>query len=281
MSTYRRMSVRATHRRLPLVALALAAALLALPVCGATAADKVVISETGTRVTVEAHNARLSEVLDRMKETLKLKFTYTDRVELDRVVEGRTSGSLREVMAWLVPNGGFMLHYDDEANATRATRISFMGASKGGGAARPATAARSGSTPGSAQSTPIVTSAPPPVTPVTPTAVEPTHSPEPTTAANQPTPAPAGGISNDAIVSVADQLRASTQAQMGNAAASGGSGGSGGASSGPAFMQSQGGGSQGTLQEQAARSQQLAIQQLQALMNAYKAACTGNPNGPC
>ena len=68
---------------------------------------------------------------------------------------------------------------------------------------------------------------------------------------------------------------------MGNAAASGGSGGSGGASSGPAFMQSQGGGSQGTLQEQAARSQQLAIQQLQALMNAYKAACTGNPNGPC
>ena len=265
-----------TRLRTSVAGIALAMCLFGAPLGYAAPAEKISVTDAGSRVTVEAHNATLNEVFERMTAQLKIKFVYTERLDLTRVIDGRTSGSLKDVMAWLVPSGGFMMLYgEDDANAARVTRISFVSTSAGGGKPGPMPSHKAMVTPASTPaSTPLISQAPP-----TPPAVTPGPAPAPTTAAAAAAP-PVAPESRDVAVSVADQLRASTmQTQTANAASAGGGSGS----NEPAFMQggNGNGGSQGSLQEQAARSQQLAVQQLQALMGAYKAACTGNPLGPC
>ena len=246
--------------------------LVCVPVGGASAADaKIVIKQTSGGLTVETHGATLREVLDRMSGELKIRFSNSDRVDLTRSIDGRTSGSLRDVMAWLVPDGSFVVLYDDatdsDGKAVRIQRISFL--SRG-----PQKPVKGGNHPvGPTNSAPkvtvtpdthVVTAAPPPVAPtVAPTAVPAPAAPPAQAAADEPR-------------SVTDQLRAAT-----NQLASSSGSSEGGQSQTPAFLNGPGDGSQQSLQQQAARSQALAVEQLNALMNAFKAACTGNPNGPC
>ena len=239
--------------------------------------DKVAVLDAGTFVTVEAHNATLAEVLDRIGERLKITFTNTDRINLQQVVDGRKSGPLREVMEWLVPTGGFVMLYEERTpNDKRPARVERIGfVAWGNKSAEP-----SGTSTGPAK--PAVTEKTTPNIPMQTNAGSSTQAKPATPSARdlkagKPDVADTGGEGD--IKSVAEQLRAASpntqldiEAQAHDPT---------GQAPLPAFLRPQSDVAQTTLQQQQERSQALAVEQLRALMGAYKAACTGNPKGPC
>jgi hypothetical protein len=264
-----------------LVALFAFAGLLVQPVSAAEPqkTDKVAVLDAGTFVTVEAHNATLGEVLDRMGERLKISFNNTDRVDLTRIVDGRTSGSLRDVMTWLVPNGGFVMLYEErkpgDNRPAHVERIGFV--AWGTQTARPGEPSSRPAKPGVASAgVPAPAARTPSGAGVTPGKAA-TQSADKSKEGSKPNIADTGGAGE--LKSVAEQLRsATTNAQLdvdrqahdptGQAPL-------------PAFLQPQSDVSQTSLQQQAQRSQALAVEQLRALMGAYSAACKGTPGAPC
>ena len=249
--------------------------------------DRVAVLDAGTFVVVEAHHATLGEALAALGTRLGITLENTDRVDLARVVDGRRSGSLIEIVRWLAPDQNFVLLYEErrpnDPRPPRIERIGFLdtGKAPGEGTAAPrpmATAPPENMGRDAVVATPIV--------------------PVPRAGGGPRSGAPAGGgglgedLRDDGskpelsytpmseIKSVAEQLRAATPAAQLQIERDARAPDRIGAP--PEFLRPQSDAAQTTLQQQAQRSQALAVEQLQALMEAFKAICrSAKGGGPC
>jgi hypothetical protein len=262
----------ANRIRAALVALGLL--LLPAAVQGAERAPpepRVVVLDAGTFITVEARQAKLGEVLERLSQHLNVELFNTDRLDLQRIVSGRRSGPVDDIMRWLVPNGGFILISEDPSAKNlrpKLARIGFLG-------------------PGGATPADIASAAM--GKPVDPAAVETkraTAAPDfaaGSGAGKQTRPSATEiaigkpdtlSTSKSEIKSVVEQLETATpHAQLSVEAAARDPSGN---SPLPAFLAPQGNVAQLTLEQQMERSQALAVEQLRALMDAFNAACKGD-----
>jgi hypothetical protein len=261
-------------RRVALVALALA---LLPPEASAGAPDpgveRVAVLDAGTFLVVEVNQATIGEVLQRLAAHLKTELVNTNQLDLDRVIDGRKSGSLIEVIRWLVPEGGFIVISNQpepgDPHLPKPLRITFLRP----GAATPSDIANA-----------VVGK------PVDPAEVKSPQYAAPSASARSA----ANGVSRQSgpsdadlaagkpdipstpkseIKSVAEQLEAQTPlAQLAIEAAAHDPMGQ---SPPPAFLAPQSDVAQLTLEQQMERSQALAVEQLGALMRAYRAAQQG------
>jgi hypothetical protein len=248
------------------------AALAATPNAG----QKVAVLDAGSAIRVEAENATVGEVLEALRTQLNITFFNMDRIDQSRVVSGSRFGSVNDVMAWLVPNGGFVIIYKEqergESKPLRAERIGFL---EGGNptpglpnapapiAARPVEA--NGKSVSGANR----------VTAVAPSAKRLFRRPSKADQEAGKPDVPDSGRSE--IRSVAEQLRGATplaqldterQANDPNRPL-------------PDFLRSYGDAAQTTLQQQQQRTQALAAEQLRGLIGALGAACRGTAGSPC
>jgi hypothetical protein len=231
-------------------------------------ADRVAVLDAGTFLRVEAHNATLGDVLDQLKAHLKLRVTNTQLLDLSRIVDGSKAGTPLEIVKWLAPGANFFIIYDEpdpwETKPRKLEQIGFLSP----GTAVPPTAAE----PGLGGQTGTVD------------AVAVTGSPVPhdgdamaSTSAdnrdNELKPVVPSSTPKSEIMGVADQLRAATpEAQL---AIEQQAHSSDPQTPLPGFLQSNQDVAQTTLQQQQERSQALAVEQLSALMEAYKAVNRG------
>lgn len=104
------------------------AAELKVPIATTSDPPKVSVLDGGDVVVVEAHEATIGEVIDAMRSRLKLTFSNTERVDLTAVVDGSRSGTISHILSWLIPNGGFVISYQDSRPGTirRPAEITFL-----------------------------------------------------------------------------------------------------------------------------------------------------------
>ena len=249
--------------------------------------DRVTVLDAGTFLVVEAHGARLAEVLQHLETHLKITFANRERLDLSRIVDGRRVGTAFDVMRWLVPNHSFVLLYEERTSGdTRKPRLERIGFLNMGAAAT-----TGGSAPVSAGAAPPE-GVPGGVTRATETALPGGVLPGSRIPDSGAGTAAGPDLRHDGskpdmpstpmteIKSVAEQLRAATpEAQLEierHAHAPGLRGAP------PEFLRPHSDAAQTTLQQQAERSQALAVEQLRALMDAFKSACQGAMgDGPC
>jgi hypothetical protein len=232
-------------------------------------AERMAVLDAGTFVVVEVHQAKLGEVLRYLASHLKAELSNADQLDLERVIDGRKTGSLSEVIRWLVPEGGFILISEPakpgDPHPLKLVRIGFLrpgdampssiasaAVGKPGNPvqlapreeAAPSPGARSAVTGGRRQSRPLAADldAGKPDIPSTP---------------------------KSEIKTIAEQLEAQTPtAQLAIEAAARDPSGEGPP---PAFLAPQSDVAQLSLEQQMERSQALATEQLRALMEAYRA----------
>jgi hypothetical protein len=231
-------------------------------------AERVTVLDAGTFIVVEAHQATLGDVFDTLATRLGITFSNTERVDLARSVDGRRLGTVLEVMRWLVPDHGFVLLYEertsDDARTPRLERIGFL--SSGRTATTNDIDARSSESV-TAASGPARSVRLAPVGGDSAVVGSPAEEPELPNDGTKPE-VPSTPMSE--IKSVAEQLWAATPAAQlaiereAHAPA--------GPEAPPEFLRPQSDVSQTTLQQQAERSQALAVEQLRVLMDAFKAA---------
>jgi hypothetical protein len=240
---------------------------------GLETADRIAVLDAGTFLRVEAHNATLGEMLDRLKAHLKIEVSDSQILDLTRVVEGSKTGTPLEIMQWLAPGASFILIFDrpkpGEAKPGRLERIGFLG---------------TGAAPPSAIASAAIGK------PVDPIEVKPPQEATPSPSARSPargnglqsTPSAADlaagkpdipSTPKTEIKTVAEQLDAQTPtAQLAIEAAARNPGNQ---IAPPAFLAPQSDGAQLSIEQQMERSQALATEQLRALMEAYRAVRQG------
>ncbi len=253
-------------------------------------AERVVVLDAGSFLLVEAHQATLGAVLDRLSTHLQITLSHTNRLDLSRTVHGHTTGTVFEVVQWLVPQTSFVLLYEarkpSDAKPPRLQRIHFLstGTASDAVAAAPSEAPPAGVHPPS-NSNPVLTglgTVPGSGTSLAgasalshPTAQPPQHQ-----TVSDPLKPNVPYTVRSEIKNVAEQLQAATPAaqlaidDLAHADDPLGPP--------PAFLQPHSDVAQTTLAQQAERAQALAVAQLRALMEAYEAACQGaKAPGPC
>jgi hypothetical protein len=262
------------------------------------AAERVAVLDAGSFIVVEAHGAKLGEVLDRIAARLKAELVInTTGLPLDRTIDGRTRGTVAEVLRWLVPGFGFVLIFDQpqkgDSRPPKLVRIWLTKPGERGVAAvvdaaagKPAEAAKWKATPEEGAKGKATTGKAPSRTAASVSA----GATGPGKRSRSSSADVAAGKSDipstpkSEIMSVAEQLQAQTpQAQLAIEAAARNPARQGPP---PAFLAPQSDATQLSLQQQTERSQALAVEQLRRLMDAYKAACGGTgqgggQNNPC
>lgn len=185
----------------------------------------------------------VDQILQQMQSHLRVPFINIRQIDLTRRVSGERSGSVKRIMEWLVPTGGFVLSYHapakliaEDSDITQITFVAGAGPSFN---------------PAMASSLAI-------------------------------SPAPAVAPSNGTRSSVGTQ-RAQTDDTSQNVALPRGNdnpvpatrplSSPGGVATGASTQQ--------TAQQQLQRTQASATSQVQALLAAFRAACVGAPNGIC
>ena len=239
--------------RVSLVGLALALLPAGLLADTREPADRVTVLNAGTFLILEVHQTKLGDVLNRLAAHLKAELFNTDRLNLERIIDGRKRGSLEEVLRWLVRDGGFIIISEepkpgdprppklagstDRSKIRDALRSVCCGAGEAIG-------------PGDwAKAKADIAAGKPDI---------------PSTSASE-------------IMNIAEQLEAQTpKAQQAVEAAAHDPTGQ---SPIPAFLTPQGDTAQLSLQQQIERSQALAVEQLGQLMQAYKTVCRGLQSG--
>jgi hypothetical protein len=241
------------------------------------AADRVGILDAGTFLRVEAHNATLTEVLDRLKPRLKIRVTNSELLDLSRRVNGSKTGTALEVVQWMAPGASFILIYDGpkpgETKPRKLERIGFLSS----GTAVPSTGAAAPSAPApesptSAASTTTSVGLPKPQR----GAAVPTNTASPSPDEKLKPGVPPSTPKSE-IMGVADQLRAltpETQLAIEQQARSPDP-----QTPSPGFLQPNQDAAQTTLQQQQERSQPLAVEQLRTLMEAYAAVSRARASG--
>jgi hypothetical protein len=98
--------------------------------------QRVSALEARSFISIEARQATVGEVLATMQSQLKVTFSDSDRIDLYRVVDGQKSGSMKSVLQWLVPNGSFVLIYEEQSAGSikerRVERVAFLGSGNKG-----------------------------------------------------------------------------------------------------------------------------------------------------
>jgi hypothetical protein len=259
---------------------------------GPVAGDRVAVLDAGTFLRVEAHHATLGEVLDQLKARLKIRVTHSELLDLSRGVDGSKAGTPKEIVQWLAPGASFILIYDEpkpgQPKLQKLERIGFLSS----GTAAPGTAAPGTAVPG--------TAVPPARVPAGAASAPSVMASESltgtvSTAASGGAPGSQGGTAalstetanpneelkpavppstpKSEVMGVADQLRALTpDAQL---AIEQQAHATDPQTPPPGFLQPNQDAAQTTLQQQQERSQALAVEQLGALMKAYRAVGTG------
>lgn len=247
------------------------------PIATSAEPEKVSVLDAGDFFSVQARNATVAEVLEVLKTRLKLTFVNTDRIDMARTVDGTRVGNIQHIMAWLVPNDGFVVFYEEEkpGKPGRPERIGFLQGGTptaglpspdgaGGKAAAPTDAAKN---PKGGQQASAGAGA----------GAGGSATDSAATKAGKPDVADTGGRHEN--LTVPEQLAAATnyaQLEIERQAND-----PTGQSPAPGYQNGPGNVANTTLEQQMQRSQALATTQLEALQNAFRAACRGGINGPC
>ena len=116
--------------RVSLVGLALALLPAGLLADTREPADRVTVLNAGTFLILEVHQTKLGDVLNRLAAHLKAELFNTDRLNLERIIDGRQWGSLEEVLRWLVRDGGFIIISEEpkpgDPRPPKLVRIGFL-----------------------------------------------------------------------------------------------------------------------------------------------------------
>jgi hypothetical protein len=216
--------------------------------------EKVAVIEIGSSVVVKANKATVGQVFERLGIIVTFTSDNLANIILSRVMNGHKKGTIHEIVRWLVPSDNYMLAYEEQKSGNkkvlRLKQINFVSKNNAG-----SDMADNNS----------------PLRKADFKSIEQQLRNAASEVNTQSENESLGITEQMRTAALVNQMQIGSQTHVNNTVS-------------PLSQsdKSTNDMEQPTLQEQAQRSQALAVKQLQALMNAYQTVCQkNNVGGPC